>query len=85
MLRTQISLDSEMHAQVRRRADALGVSFAAYMRQLVEQDLAEMPRNIDRSTIFDLGTSETSDIAAHKDKMLAEATAPGKLHGSAMP
>lgn len=85
MLRTQISLDSEMHARVRRRAAALGVSLAAYMRQLVEQDLAETPRNIDRSIIFDLGTSETSDIATHKDEMLAEATAPGKLHGPAMP
>lgn len=85
MLRTQISLDSEMHAQVRRRAAALGVSLAAYMRQLVEQDLAETPRNIDRSIIFDLGTSETSDIAAHKDKMLAEATVPGKLRDPAMP
>lgn len=84
MVRTQISLDSEAHTQARTRAIALGISLAAYIRQLVEQDLTEMPRSIDRSIIFDLGTSQTSDIAAHKDQMLAEATAPGKLTNSTM-
>lgn len=85
MVRTQISLDSELHIRVRARALALGVSLAEYIRRLVDQDLAEKPRSVDRSIIFDLGASETSDIATQKDQMIADATAAGKLRGSAMP
>lgn len=85
MVRTQISLDSELHTRVRARAAALGVSLAEYIRRLLDQDLAELPRRIDRSTIFDLGTSETSDIAARKDQMIGEATGSGKLHRSTAP
>ena len=83
MVRTQISLNSELHTQVRARAAALGVSLAEYMRRLVDRDLADSPRSIDRSIVFDLGTSGTSDIASEKDRMIAEATAAGKLRHSA--
>ena len=83
MVRTQISLNSELHTRVRARAAALGVSLAEYMRRLVDNDLAESPRSIDRSIVFDLGTSGTSDIASKKDRMIGEATAAGKLRHSA--
>ena len=73
MVRTQISLDAEIHALTRERAAKLGISLAEYMRRLVDRDLAESPRNIDRSIVFDLGTSGTSDIASEKDRMIAEA------------
>lgn len=79
MVRTQISLDSELHTRARARAAALGVSLAEYMRRLVDRDLAESPRSIDRSIVFDLGASGTSDIASEKDRMIGEATFAGKF------
>ncbi len=82
MVRTQISLDSEIHAQTRKRAAKLGISLAEYVRRLVDRDLTESPRNIDRSIIFDLGTSGKSDIASDKDRMIGEATVAGKLRHS---
>lgn len=75
MVRTQISLDSERHAQARVRAAELGVSLAEYVRRLVDRDVARLPRTVDRSVVFDLGSSAPTDIAAHKDRMIAEATA----------
>ena len=82
MVRTQISLDSEMHAQTRKRAAKLAISLAEYIRRLVSRDLAESPRSIDRSIIFDLGTSGKSDIASDKDRMIGEAIVAGKRHRS---
>ena len=78
MVRTQISLESERHAQARARAAALGVSLAEYMRRLVDRDLAERPRGADRSVVFDLGTSRGTDIAVEKARMIGEATAAGR-------
>ena len=85
MVRTQISIESELHSRIRARAAALGISFAEYIRRLVDKDLACLPRNIDRSIIFDLGTSEPSDIAAQKDQLIAESTDSGKTDNSAVP
>ena len=85
MVRTQISLNSEIHALTRERAAKLGISLAEYMRRLVDRDLAESPRSIDRSIVFDLGTSGTSDIASEKDRMIAEAIAAGKRQRSDTP
>ncbi len=75
MIRTQISLDSERHAQARARAAELGVSLAEYMRQLVDRDVGRSPRVVDRSVVFDLGGGSPTDIASGKDRMIAEAIA----------
>ena len=75
MIRTQISLDAERHAQARARAAELGVSLAEYMRQLVDRDVGRSPRVVDRSVVFDLGGGSPTDIAAGKDRMTAEAIA----------
>ncbi len=75
MIRTQISLDSERHAQARARAAELGVSLAEYMRQLVDRDVGRSPRVVDRSVVFDLGGGSPTDIASGKDRMTAEAIA----------
>ncbi len=75
MIRTQISLDSERHAQARARAAELGVSLAEYMRRLVDRDVARPARTVDRSVVFDLGGGIPTDIARHKDRMIAEAVA----------
>jgi hypothetical protein len=73
MAKTQITLETEMQRRARQRANDLGVSMAEYFRRLVARDLArpEMAAQVDR--IFDLGTSHGSDIASHKDSMIAEA------------
>lgn len=75
MIRTQISLDSERHAQARARAAELGVSLAEYMRRLVDRDVARPARTVDRSVVFDLGGGIPTDIARDKDHMIAEAVA----------
>ena len=85
MVRTQISLDSERHAEARARASAHGISLAEYVRRLVDRDLAEQPRGADRSVVFDLGTSRGTDIAALKSRMIGEATAAGKRRRAEMP
>ena len=82
MVRTQISLDSEIHAQTRKRAATLGISLAEYIRRLVEQDLTKSARTVDRSIIFDLGGSKDTDIASEKDRMIGEAIVAGKRQRS---
>ena len=83
MVRTQISLNSELHKKVRARAAALGISIAEYMRRLVGQDLAgTLSRSCDRSIIFDLGTSKGADVASEKDQMIGVATGAEKCHHS---
>lgn len=78
MVRTQITLNAEHHARAKARAAALGVSFAEYMRRLVDQDLAGSPKEAHVSIVFDLGASGRADIASDKHRMVAEATAAAK-------
>ena len=85
MVRTQISLSSELHTRIRARAAALNISLAEYIRQLVNRDLAESPRRADRSIIFDLGSSEGTDIASEKTRMIGEAVGAGKRRRSDAP
>lgn len=74
MARTQITLPSEVHRRARQRASELGVSLAEYVRHLVGRDLASAPRlSVDVACVFDLGSSGGSNVAKHKDSMLAEA------------
>lgn len=83
MIRTQISLDSERHAQARARAAELGVSLAEYLRRLVDRDLAGLPRRVDRSVVFDLGGGAPTDIARNKDRMIAAVEAASAGDASA--
>ena len=78
MVRTQISLDLKRHALARARAAALGISLAEYVCRLIDRDVAEWPGKVDRSVVFDLGTSEGTDIASQKARMIGEATCAGK-------
>lgn len=73
MSRSQVTLDSETHRRARKRAAALGVSFAEYIRGLVARDLAAPRKVTDPSVVFALGRSTGSDIARDKDAMIAEA------------
>ena len=51
------------------------MSLAEYVRRLVDRDLSEGSREADRSAVFDLGTSQGTDIASEKTRMIGEATA----------
>ncbi len=75
MVRTQISLDQALHRRARRRAEELGISLAELTRRALASELA--PANTaeaEISSIFDLGDSGGSDVAAEKDRYLAEAS-----------
>ena len=73
MSRTQIVLDPEMQRRARQRANDLGISLAEYLRRLVARDLGGTPHKVDPASIFDLGSSGSSDIAKNKSAMIAEA------------
>ncbi|HEY1246036.1 MAG TPA: hypothetical protein VGF29_14510 [Hyphomicrobiaceae bacterium] len=72
--RTQITMDPEMQRRAHAKAAALGISFAEYMRRLVQQDLGEPEAKADISIIFDLVTEgEPTDISRDKDKLIGDA------------
>jgi hypothetical protein len=73
MVRTQITLETELQRRARQRAGQIGVSLAEYVRRLVARDLAQPEMKADVSSIFDLGVSGGSDIARDKGSMIAEA------------
>jgi hypothetical protein len=66
-------LESEAHKRARRRASEMGVSFAEYVRRVVERDLGREARQADVTRIFDLGASERTNVAKNKHAMVAEA------------
>jgi hypothetical protein len=71
--RTQITLHPEQHRRAKARAADLGISLAEYIRRLVDRDLDRPMAVPDPSTIFNLGDSGGSDVAAHKDAYVNEA------------
>ena len=73
MSRTQITLEPELQRRALRRAGDLGISFAEYVRRLVARDLATPKKIVDPSCIFDLGSSNASDIAKNKARMIEDA------------
>lgn len=79
MSRTQISLDPELQRRARQRAARLGVSFAEYVRRVVERDLGPRLRSRDGiEAVFDLGSSGGASVARDKDAMVAAAVAAGR-------
>jgi hypothetical protein len=75
MHRTQVTLDPAEHRRARRRAADMGISLAAYVRRLVQQDLAGPTVVSDPTALFALGDSGGSDVAVSKDAYVAEAIA----------
>lgn len=73
MTRTQLSFDRETLQRARNRARQLGISLAEYVRRLVAEDLGERSPTTDPSAVFDLGSSNGSDVAKDKDAMLGGA------------
>jgi hypothetical protein len=76
MSRTQVTLDPELQRRAKQRAAKLGVSFAEYVRRVVERDLGERPlRRASVSAVFGLGASAGADVAREKDEMVGAAFA----------
>ena len=73
VVRTQVTLDADAHRRAKRRAADLGISFAEYVRRVVEQDLGEPTPRIDPSEIFGLFRSNGADVARDKDRYLDDA------------
>jgi len=73
MARTQIALEPEFQRRARQRASDLGVSFAAYIRGLVVEDLSHPKAVAGVESIFDLGSSGGSNIARLKHSKIEEA------------
>lgn len=78
MLRTQLILETPTLRRARQRASQLGVSLSEYMGRLLARDLAVRPSKVDVTCVFDLGTSGGSDIANHKDSIIANAFQSGR-------
>jgi hypothetical protein len=67
-------MDVETQRRAQARAADLGISFAEYVRRLVERDLGTTKPKVDISVIFDLvKDGPPTDIANDKDKMIGEA------------
>ena len=75
VVRTQVTLDADAHRRARRRAAELGISFAEYIRRVVDRDLGEPPPPGDPAEIFGLFDSGGSDVARDKDRMVDAAVA----------
>jgi hypothetical protein len=73
MSRTQITLDREVQKRVTKRASEAGISFAEYMRRLVDRDLAGPEPKANVAMVFNLGSSGGSNVAKNKHAMIAEA------------
>lgn len=71
--RTQVTLDQDLDRQAKARAAELGVSFAEYVRRLIQSDLGELPARPSVVDLFGIGDSGGSDVAMHKDEYIAEA------------
>jgi hypothetical protein len=72
--RTQVTMDPQTQRRAQAKAAELGISFAEYVRRLVERDLGEPKPKADVSIIFDLVTEgEPTDIARDKDKLIGDA------------
>jgi len=71
VVRTQVTLEAEAHRRAKRRAADRGISFAEYIRQVVDNDIGELPER-DISTIFGLFDSGQSDVSRNVDKYLGE-------------
>jgi hypothetical protein len=75
MARTEIELEPEVQRRAVARAQSLGLSLSAYVRELVTRDLGSRDAPLDVSAMFDLGASGGSDIATFKDAYISDAFA----------
>ena len=72
VVRSQVTLNAEAHRRAKRRAADLGISFAEYVRQVIDRDLGDQPK-ADISEIFGIGESGLTDVSSNVDRYLGEA------------
>src|SRR3954453_15968174 len=73
-IRVQISIDEDTQRRAEAMAARQGISFDEYVKRAIDRQLGEPRRKVDISAVFDLGaSSEPTDIARDKDKMIGEA------------
>jgi hypothetical protein len=73
--RVQATVRSDLRRRAQARATELGISFAEYVRRLLDQDLGKVRREADISLVFDLVTGgPPTNVARDKDQMLAAAS-----------
>lgn len=72
--RTQITIDPELQRRAHAKAAELGISFAEYVRRLLQNDLGQARRQVRVSAVFDLvDEGPPTHVARDKDRMVAEA------------
>lgn len=72
--RTQISIDPDLQRRAHAKATDLGISFAEYVRRLLQNDLDQPRPQVRVSAIFDLvDEGPPTHVARDKDRMVAEA------------
>lgn len=84
VVRAQVTLDADAHRRAKRRASDRGISFAEYIRQVVDRDLGEQPKT-DISAIFGIGESGRPDISSNVDKYLGESLWKEHLRNTGQP
>ena len=75
MSRIQISLDPELRRRAREKAAQLGISFAEYVRRLLDTDLGVPAPGSGPAALFNLGSSAGGDVARDTDRMVGRAVA----------
>lgn len=70
--RSQITLDSALARKAKARARDLGISFAEYVRRLIDRDLDGDQVRSGLGDLIGIGDSGGSDIARHEEAYLNE-------------
>ncbi|HJR92168.1 MAG TPA: hypothetical protein VJ938_07000 [Acidimicrobiia bacterium] len=71
--RSQITLESSLARRAKQRARDMGISFAEYVRRLIDQDLSGDSVRPRLDDLIGAGDSGGSDVALHEDEYLNEA------------
>ncbi|MGI8903742.1 MAG: hypothetical protein ACR2IP_08840 [Solirubrobacteraceae bacterium] len=73
VVRTQVTLDELAHRRAKARAAELGISFAEYVRQVLDRDLGEPGPRPDISEIFGMLNSGETDVSENIHRYVGEA------------
>jgi hypothetical protein len=84
VVRTQVTLDADVHRRAKRRAADLDISLAEYFRRVLDRDLGEPRPRTDPSRIFGLFDSGSADVAKQKDRYVGEAVSARHRRSSAV-
>lgn len=72
-MRTVITLPDEVHARAKRRATDLGISFAEFVRRLLDRELDAPAPQIGIDSICGIVSGAPFDMARDGDRVIADA------------